>query len=78
MFYDYGTLKTYPPDAIHYLHRKFSYLPAQAIPCGLVNTRPHKAAKWTRSATHHFAMRTQMPLIATIASVNTEVKICIK
>ncbi|XP_034181912.2 uncharacterized protein LOC117605114 [Osmia lignaria lignaria] len=72
MFYDYGTLKTCPPDAIHYLHRMFSYLPAQAIPCGLVNTRPYKATKWTRSATHHFAMRTQMPLIATIASVNTE------
>ncbi|XP_076183305.1 uncharacterized protein LOC143155002 isoform X2 [Ptiloglossa arizonensis] len=73
MFYDYGTLKTYPPEAIHYLHRRFSTLPAQAIPCGLINTRPYKAFKWTSSATHHFAIRTsQIPLIATIASINTE------
>nr|XP_012152341.1 PREDICTED: protein PF14_0175-like isoform X2 [Megachile rotundata] len=72
MFYDYGTLKTYPPDEIHYLHRMFSYLPAQAIPCGLVNTRPYKGCKWSRSATHHFAIRTQMPLIATIASINVD------
>ncbi|XP_054007333.1 uncharacterized protein LOC128891675 [Hylaeus anthracinus] len=73
MFYDYGTLKTYPPEAIHYLHRMFSAIPAQAIPCGLINTRPYKGSKWSSNATHNFAVRTsQIPLIATIASINTE------
>ncbi|XP_076626787.1 uncharacterized protein LOC143344799 [Colletes latitarsis] len=73
MFYDYGTLKTYPPEEIHYLHRMFSIIPAQAIPCGLVNTKPYSGSKWSASATHYFALRTsQIPLIATIASINTE------
>ncbi|XP_043507547.1 uncharacterized protein LOC122527423 isoform X1 [Frieseomelitta varia] len=73
MFYDYGTLKTYSPDAVYYLHRMFSTLPAQAIPCGLINTRPYKASKWSRSATHYFALRTNdIPLVATIATINTE------
>ncbi|XP_043253789.1 protein dopey homolog PFC0245c-like [Colletes gigas] len=73
MFYDYGTLKTYPPEKIHYLHRMFSIIPAQAIPCGLVNTKPYIGSKWSASATHHFALRTsQIPLIATIATIDTE------
>ncbi|CAL7947963.1 unnamed protein product [Xylocopa violacea] len=73
MFYDYGTLKTYPPEAVHYLHRMFSNLPAQAIPCGLINVRPCKGSKWSRNVTHNFAMRTsEIPLIATIASINVE------
>ncbi|KZC13290.1 Tudor domain-containing protein 5 [Dufourea novaeangliae] len=73
MFYDYGTLKTYPPDAVYYLHRVFSSIPAQAIPCGLINTRPYKGLKWTRNATHQFAVRTSStPLIATVASVDIE------
>lgn len=44
MFYDYGTLKTYPPEAVFYLHRMFSSIPAQAIPCGLFNTKPYKGS----------------------------------
>ncbi|XP_068970164.1 uncharacterized protein [Bombus flavifrons] len=73
MFYDYGTLKTYSPDAIYYLHKRFSILPAQAIPCGLINTRPCTGSKWSRSATHHFALRTSdIPLVATIATINKE------
>ena len=76
MFYDYGTLKTYSPDAVYYLHRMFSTLPAQAIPCGLINTRPYKVSRWSRSATHYFALRTNdIPLVATIATINTEVRI---
>ncbi|CAD1470261.1 unnamed protein product, partial [Heterotrigona itama] len=73
MFYDYGTLKTYSPDAVYYLHRMFSTLPAQAIPCGLINTRPYKGSKWSCSATHYFALRTNdIPLVATIATINIE------
>ncbi|XP_060812233.1 uncharacterized protein MAL13P1.304-like [Bombus pascuorum] len=73
MFYDYGTLKTYSPNAVYYLHKKFSILPAQAIPCGLINTRPCTGSKWSRSATHHFALRTSdIPLVATIATINKE------
>nr|XP_033327722.1 tudor domain-containing protein 5-like isoform X6 [Megalopta genalis] len=71
MFYDYGTLKTYQPIEVYYLHRIFSVLPAQAIPCGLFNTRPYKGIKWTRSATHHFAIKTSdIPLVARITSTN--------
>ncbi|OAD60754.1 Tudor domain-containing protein 5 [Eufriesea mexicana] len=73
MFYDYGTLKTYPPEAIYYLHRMFSNLPAQAIPCGLINIRPYQGSKWSRNATHNFAIRTcEIPLIAIIASIDEE------
>ncbi|CAK9812883.1 Tudor domain-containing protein 5 [Anthophora quadrimaculata] len=73
LFYDYGTLKTYSPEAIYYLHRKFSYLPAQAIPCGLINVKPYIGSKWSRHATHLFAVKTsQIPLIATVASINIE------
>ncbi|KAK2584648.1 hypothetical protein KPH14_006995 [Odynerus spinipes] len=73
MFYDYGTLKTYPPEAIYYLHRSFSYLPAQAIPCGLYNTKPRIGEQWSRGVTHEFALRTsQKPLIATIVSTDPE------
>ncbi|XP_076293057.1 uncharacterized protein LOC143215117 isoform X2 [Lasioglossum baleicum] len=67
MFYDYGTLKTYKPNEIYYLHRMFSTLPAQAIPCGLYNVRPYQATKWTLAATHQFAVRTSsIPLVATV------------
>lgn len=74
MFYDYGTLKTYSPDAIYYLHRLFSYLPAQAIPCGLYNTKPCSGEQWSKGVTYEFAERTsQRPLIATIVSTDPEV-----
>ncbi|XP_076654751.1 uncharacterized protein LOC143360077 isoform X2 [Halictus rubicundus] len=67
MFYDYGTLKTYQPNEVYYLHRMFSILPAQAIPCGLYNVRPYQAAIWSRNATHQFAVRTSsIPLVATV------------
>ncbi|XP_073967756.1 uncharacterized protein isoform X5 [Bombus fervidus] len=73
MFYDYGTLKTYSPNAVYYLHKRFSILPAQAIPCGLINTRPCTGSKWSRRATHQFALRTSdIPLVATIATINKE------
>ncbi|KAF7400606.1 hypothetical protein HZH66_005790 [Vespula vulgaris] len=73
MFYDYGTLKTYSPDAIYYLHRLFSYLPAQAIPCGLYNTKPCSGEQWSKGVTYEFAERTsQRPLIATIVSTDPE------
>ncbi|KAG7197870.1 hypothetical protein KM043_001681 [Ampulex compressa] len=73
MFYDYGTLKTYPADAIHYLYRAFSNLPAQAIPCGLINTIPCNGNKWSQGVTLEFATRTaQIPLAAMIGSINEE------
>lgn len=74
MFYDYGTLKTYPPEEIYYLHRSFSYLPAQAIPCGLYNIKPRNGEKWSKGVTYEFAERTcTKPLIATIVSTDPEV-----
>ncbi|XP_078042851.1 uncharacterized protein LOC144473122 [Augochlora pura] len=71
MFYDYGTLKTYKPTEVYYLHKTFSVLPAQAIPCGLYNTRPYKAIKWSQYTTHKFAAKiSDKPFVATIASIN--------
>ncbi|XP_046816846.1 uncharacterized protein LOC124423308 isoform X1 [Vespa crabro] len=73
MFYDYGTLKTYPPEEIYYLHRLFSYLPAQAIPCGLYNIKPHNGEQWSKGVTYEFAEKTcTKPLIATIVSTDPE------
>ncbi|XP_043500414.1 uncharacterized protein LOC122522991 isoform X2 [Polistes fuscatus] len=73
MFYDYGTLKTYPPEEIFYLHRAFSYLSAQAIPCGLYNVKPIVGDKWSRDVTEKFASKTLLkPLVATIVSTDPE------
>ncbi|XP_026672019.1 uncharacterized protein LOC108628107 [Ceratina calcarata] len=73
LFYDYGTVKTCSRNEVYYLHKKFSNLPAQAIPCGLVNIMPQKGSKWSRHVTHEFALKTaNIPLIATIASVSME------
>ncbi|XP_012283419.1 uncharacterized protein LOC105701330 isoform X1 [Orussus abietinus] len=71
LFYDYGTLKTYPHNELYFLHRRFSYLPAQAIPCGLYNTKPCKGVEWTRSVTTIFTkMTVDIPMIAIIAKTD--------
>ncbi|XP_033227106.1 uncharacterized protein LOC117179433 isoform X3 [Belonocnema kinseyi] len=71
-FYDYGTVKSYLPDELYFLHRRFSYLPAQAIPCGLFNVRPYETDKWSKTITWEFVKRTSVPLIATIGARNEE------
>ncbi|XP_066587079.1 tudor domain-containing protein 5-like isoform X2 [Prorops nasuta] len=71
MFYDYGTICTYDAASVYYLHRKFSSLPAQAVPCGLVNVKPISGNSWSRSVVYKFAERTSRnPLIAIISSRN--------
>ncbi|XP_015181484.1 PREDICTED: uncharacterized protein LOC107069053 isoform X2 [Polistes dominula] len=73
MFYDFGTLKTYSPDEIFYLHRSFSYLPAQAIPCGLYNIKPCVGEKWSQNVTQEFACKIyEQPLVATVVSTDPE------
>ncbi|XP_012540690.1 uncharacterized protein LOC105839143 isoform X2 [Monomorium pharaonis] len=70
-FYDYGTLKTYPSDEIYYLHKKFSALPAQAIPCGLYNVIPTTGERWKKSVNDQFIDKIADTLLAaTIMSVN--------
>ncbi|XP_015596678.1 uncharacterized protein LOC107268430 isoform X3 [Cephus cinctus] len=72
-FYDYGTLKTCLPEELHFLHRTFSWLPAQAIPCGLYNVKPRSGSHWTRGVTQLFAERVDSgPLVASLTSIDTE------
>lgn len=69
-FYDYGTIKCYKPKYLYYLHRRFSHLPAQAIPCGLFNVRPINSNKWDKNITWKFIENTSCPLIAQIFKTN--------
>ncbi|XP_033222263.1 uncharacterized protein LOC117176230 [Belonocnema kinseyi] len=71
-FYDNGLEKSYAPDEIFFLHRMFSYLPAQAIPCGLFNVKPFQTAKWSKNVIWEFTTKTSIPLIATIGSLDLE------
>lgn len=78
MFIDYGTVKTYLPDDICYLHKRFARLPVQAIPCGLFNVRPHVGDRWSSTANKNFCDRISGHLLAaTVHSVDTTVIIFI-
>ncbi|KYN35876.1 Tudor domain-containing protein 5 [Trachymyrmex septentrionalis] len=70
-FYDFGTLKAYAAEDIYYLHSKFSYLPAQAIPCGLYNVKPNVGDRWKRSVYEQFYDKVSETLLAaTIITVD--------
>ena len=71
-FFDSGLEKSYAPDDLCFLHRMFSYLPAQAIPCGLFNVKPYQTTKWSKSVTWEFISKTSIPLIATIGSTDLQ------
>lgn len=72
MFYDYGTLKTYAPEDVYYLHKRFSDFPAQAIPCGLYNVKPSVGDRWKKSITDRFIDRIADSLLAaTIINVDS-------
>ncbi|XP_072765973.1 uncharacterized protein [Anoplolepis gracilipes] len=71
LFYDYGTLKTYASEDVYYLHKQFSFRPAQAIPCGLYNVRPCIGDRWKKSVTDQLIDRINETLLAlTIVSVD--------
>ncbi|XP_046738025.1 uncharacterized protein LOC124406606 isoform X4 [Diprion similis] len=73
IFYDYGTTKTYPSEDVRFLHRLFSNLPAQSIPCGLYNIRPLKHDAWTRGASSDFWDKVaDIPLVAIVNKVDRE------
>lgn len=76
MFYDYGTLKTYAAEDLYYLHKEFSFLPAQAIPCGLYNVRPCVGDRWKRSVKEQMIDKINETLLAlTIISVDPLVRL---
>lgn len=76
MFYDYGTLKTYAAEDVYYLHKEFSFLPAQAIPCGLYNVRPCVGERWKRSVKEQMIDKINETLLAlTIISVDPSVRL---
>ncbi|XP_046418466.1 uncharacterized protein LOC124178821 isoform X1 [Neodiprion fabricii] len=73
VFYDYGTTKTYPPEDVRFLHRLFSNLPAQSIPCGLYNIKPVKHDAWTRGASSDFWEKVaDIPLVAIVNKIDRE------
>ncbi|XP_011879961.1 PREDICTED: uncharacterized protein LOC105568703 [Vollenhovia emeryi] len=63
-FYDYGTLKTYAAEDVYYLHKSFSSLPAQAIPCCLHNVTPIVGDRWKKSAVDQFIDKIADTLLA--------------
>ncbi|XP_011688040.1 PREDICTED: tudor domain-containing protein 5-like isoform X3 [Wasmannia auropunctata] len=70
-FYDFGTLKTYAPEEVFYLHKKFAYLPAQAIPCSLYNVKPIVGDRWKKSVCGQFIDKiSESLLVASIISVD--------
>jgi len=75
LFYDYGTLKTYAPEDIYYLHKKFSFLPAQAIPCSLYDVKPSVGDRWKKSVSDRFVEKIADTLLAaTIITVDSTVR----
>lgn len=78
LFYDYGTVQSYPPEEIHFLHRKFSALPSQAIPCGLYNVKPNQTDKWSKSVTVEFTSKVLgKPLVAHIVIIDVDVSLLV-
>lgn len=76
MFYDYGTLKTYAAEDVYYLHKQFSFLPTQAIPCGLYNVKPCVGDRWKKSVIEKLVDRINETLLAlTIMSVDPAVRL---
>ncbi|XP_077274213.1 uncharacterized protein LOC143903962 isoform X2 [Temnothorax americanus] len=72
-FYDYGTLKTYSPEDVYYLHKQFAFLPAQAIPCGLFKVKPCVGDRWKRSVVEKFSEKIEDTLLAaTIVTIDPE------
>ncbi|XP_071647994.1 uncharacterized protein [Temnothorax longispinosus] len=72
-FYDYGTMKTYTSEDVYYLHKKFAYLPAQAIPCGLYKIKPSVGDRWKRSVAEKFSEKIEDTLLAaTIVTIDPE------
>ncbi|XP_058803464.1 uncharacterized protein LOC131671220 isoform X2 [Phymastichus coffea] len=73
LFYDYGTVKTYSPNDLYYLHKKFSALPAQAIACGLYNIKTPYDNEWPIPSTNMFVNKVWgVPLIATVCEINED------
>ncbi|XP_071560340.1 uncharacterized protein [Temnothorax nylanderi] len=72
-FYDYGTIKTYAPEDVYYLHKQFAFLPAQAIPSGLFNVKPSVGDRWKRSVVDKFIDKIAETLLAaTIVTIDPE------
>ncbi|XP_034934642.1 uncharacterized protein [Chelonus insularis] len=73
LFYDYGTVDKYPSNEIFYLHRSFTALPAQAVPCGLYSVAPHEGDKWPKRVRDWFTQWVcERPLWANIVEIDAE------
>ncbi|XP_008212486.1 uncharacterized protein LOC100121779 isoform X2 [Nasonia vitripennis] len=73
LFYDYGTVSTYHPSDVYFLHTRFSILPAQAIASGLCNTKPIGSIEWPRKSYEAFYDKVwNIPMIAVVSSINEE------
>lgn len=66
----------YAPEDVYYLHKKFSSLPAQAIPCGLFNVVSNVGDRWKKSVIGQFIDKIADTLLAaTIISVDPTVRL---
>ncbi|KAJ8680849.1 hypothetical protein QAD02_016636 [Eretmocerus hayati] len=72
-FFDYGTVKSYNPNDLYFLHKRFSTLPAQAIACALHNVRPVASTDWAFTSTDPFINKVwEIPMAALIAEIDEE------
>ncbi|XP_057326362.1 uncharacterized protein LOC130668211 isoform X2 [Microplitis mediator] len=82
MFYDFGTIKSYRPEEVYFLHRRFGVMDAQAIPCGLCYIQPRKrnsgshdgqSNEWPKDARDQFLhMAFKCEMWATIVKVDVD------
>jgi len=57
------------------LHKKFSFLPAQAIPCSLYDVKPSVGDRWKKSVSDRFVEKIADTLLAaTIITVDPTVR----
>ncbi|XP_021192176.3 tudor domain-containing protein 1 [Helicoverpa armigera] len=73
-YVDYGTVESLPRRELRPLKREWAQLPAQALRARLAGVRPcADATRWPfASSAHFFKLVSDMQLVATVVSVNTE------
>lgn len=73
-YVDYGTVESLPRRELRPLRREWAQLPAQALRARLAGVRPcADATRWPfASSAHFFKLVSDIQLVATVVSVNTE------
>lgn len=75
-FYDFGTIFKHKTEEVYLLDRRFIYLSAQAILCGLSNVKPRKnvVRKWPHEVNQQFLEKVlDKPFYAYVSSADEQV-----